>query len=90
MRVIICRGEPANPTKEDQWDNLEWDDQTLMTDGNARGLFARMIAQSIQEWAEQAQLNKRITESRLQRLAAKQEVEVEAERIREGLHDGTF
>lgn len=89
MRIIIeteRRGQPPDPDKQagwNSWDVLEWDDQTIMTNPDARGLLLRMVAQSIQEWAEKAAMDAKHKASRLQRDAAKEEVEVEAQRIQE-------
>ncbi len=86
MRVILVPdSKDGRPVSE--WDRLEWDDKTLSDTGDkgaeARGLFARMIAQSIQEWAETEQVRARVATSRLQREAAKEEVETEQERAKE-------
>lgn len=78
MRIVIITEHPT-PGVSTEWDRLEWDDKTIMTNPDARGLFTKMVGQSIQEWAERAQMEDRHTRSRESRPVAKAEVEGEAE-----------
>lgn len=82
MKVIITPTDALAAAPH--WDVLEWDDAMLATNSDARGLFVRMFAQSLNEWAAQRELDDKLKASRMQREAAKEEVEVEAQRVREG------
>jgi hypothetical protein len=83
VKIIITYGPVHGSSTQAHWDTMEWDDKTIQTDSSARGLFARMVAQSIQEWAEKRDMEERHAKSRLQREAAKEEVDVERQRLLE-------
>lgn len=79
MRIIVITDDPTTPGNTLQWDKLEWDDKTIMTNADARGLFTKMVGQSIQEWSEKAQMEAKHRTSRESRPVAQAEVEGEAE-----------